>query len=102
MALLDSQEAIGAVSELLRGRISAPLNSLNVLVRRPELAAAAPNGRKLNLFLYRIGFDPQLRNEPLDRGQEPPLWVVLHYLLTAFDDAKESDSVDAHRLLGRG
>ena len=31
MALLDSQEAIGAVSELLRSRISARLNSLNVL-----------------------------------------------------------------------
>jgi hypothetical protein len=102
MALLDSQEAIGAVSELLRTRVSARLNSLNVLVGRPELAATAGNGRKLNLFLYRIAFDPHLRNEPLDRGQEPPLWVVLHYLLTAFDDAKESDSVDAHRLLGRG
>ncbi|MFO1061457.1 MAG: DUF4255 domain-containing protein [Dongiaceae bacterium] len=101
MALLDSQEAIGAVSELLRSRISARLNSLNVLVGRPE-GAVAGNGRKLNLFLYRIGFDPQLRNEPIERGQEPPLWVVLHYLLTAFDDAKESDSVDAHRLLGRG
>lgn len=102
MALLDSQEAIGAVSELLRTRLSARLNSLNVLVGRPEHAAHAADGRKLNLFLYRIGFDPQLRNEPLDRGQEPPLWVILHYLLTAFDDTKESDSVDAHRLLGRG
>jgi hypothetical protein len=102
MALLDSQEAIGAVSELLRTRVSARLNSLNVLVGRPESAATAGNGRKLNIFLYRIGFDPQLRNEPIEPGQEPPLWVVLHYLLTAFDDAKESDSVDAHRLLGRG
>lgn len=102
MSLLDSQEAIGAVSDLLRSRISTRLNSMNVLVGRPEMAAKANDGRKLNLFLYRVGFDGHLRNEPLDRGQEPPLWVVLHYLLTAFDDEKESDSADAHRLLGRG
>src|SRR5947207_952755 len=102
MPLLDSQEAIGAVSDLLRSRISTRLNPMNVLVGRPETAAKANDGRKLNLFLYRVGFDQHLRNEPLDRGQEPPLWVVLHYLLTAFDAQAESDSVDAHRLLGRG
>jgi hypothetical protein len=102
MSLLDSQEAIGAVSDLLRSRLAARLNIPNVLVGRPETAANGAAGRKLNLFLYRIGFDPHLRNEPLDRGQEPPLWVVLHYLVTAFDDTKESDSIDAHRLLGRG
>ena len=102
MSLLDSQEAIGAVSDLLRSRLAARLNIPNVLVGRPETAANGANGRKLNLFLYRIGFDAHMRNEPLDRGQEPPLWVVLHYLLTAFDEAKESDSIEAHRLLGRG
>jgi hypothetical protein len=102
MSLLDSQEAIGAVSDLLRSRLAARLNIPNVLVGRPETAANGANGRKLNLFLYRIGFDAHMRNEPLDRGQEPPLWVVLHYLITAFDDAKESDSIEAHRLLGRG
>ena len=102
MSLLDSQEAIGAVSDLLRSRISTRLSATNVLVGRPEAAAKANDGRKLNLFLYRVGFDGHLRNEPLDRGQEPPLWMVLHYLMTAFDDEKESDSADAHRLLGRG
>ena len=101
MSLLDSQEAIGAVTELLRTRVSMRLNNLAVVVGRPE-AATNSTGRKLNLFLYRIGFDGYLRNIPLDSGQEPPLWLVLHYLVTAFDENKESDSAEAHRLLGRG
>ena len=32
----------------------------------------------------------------------PPLWLVLKYLVTAFDDREESDSAAAHELLGRG
>lgn len=96
-----STEAIGAVSELLRTRLSAALNNLNVAVGRPD-AAAAGQGRLLNLFLYRVALDPHLRNEPLDRGQLPPLWLSLHFLLTAFDDSRESESVAAHRLLGQG
>ena len=53
------------------------------------------------LFLYRIGIDGNLRNRPLDEGQAPPVWLVLHYLLTAFD-GPESDSTVAHKLLSRG
>jgi hypothetical protein len=98
---LPSSEAIGAVSELLRTQLSGALNNLNVLVGRPE-ASATGQGRTLNLFLYRVAIDPHLRNEPLDAGQMPPLWLVLHYLLTAFDDARDSDTVAAHRLLGQG
>lgn len=93
-------ESIGAVSELLKDRISGALSMLPVHIGAPE---GAPGGRRaLNLFLYRVAFDPHLRNEPLDRGQPAPLWLVLHYLLTAFDSEGDSDSADAHRLLGQG
>jgi hypothetical protein len=95
-----SSDAIGASSELLRSRLSAALNNLTVKVGRPESSAGGT--RALNLFLYQVSLDPSLRNEPLDRGQLPPLWLCLHYLLTAFDDSGESDSEDAHRLLGQG
>ena len=95
-----SSEAIGATSELLRARLSSALNNLPVTVSRPE--AASGGQRALNLFLYGIVIDPSLRNEPLDRGQVPPLWLSLHYLMTAFDDGGESDSSNAHRLLGQG
>ncbi len=97
-----SGEAIGAVSELLSTRVSAALNNLPVAIGRPDTAAGSGQGRTLNLFLYRIGIDPHLRNEPVDAGQAAPLWVTLHYLLTAFDSARESDSAGAHRLLGQG
>lgn len=102
MALSDSKEAIGAVTELMQTRL-ASLTKANVVVGRPEAAATAnTTGKKLNLFLYRVSFDPQLKNHPLDHGQPAPLWLVLHYLITAFDDGKESDSAAAHRLLGKG
>jgi hypothetical protein len=100
--LADTPEAIGAVTDLVRSRLSARLNSLNVTVGRPQAAAGSGTGSKLNLFLYRVALDGHLRNTPLDEGQPAPLWMVLHYLLTAFDTGRDSDSVAAHRLLGRG
>jgi Pvc16 N-terminal domain len=102
MALSATTEAIGAVSELLATRVSARLSNLPVLVGRPSDAASVQGTRCLNLFLYRIVFDAQMRNTPLDAGQQPPLWLVLHYLVTAFDASHESETSAAHRLLGQG
>jgi len=103
MASISSQ-AIGAVSDLLKTRLSLSLNNVPVLVGRPDSAATGTDAdkRRLNLFLYRVGIDGHLRNEPLDRGQPAPIWLVLHYLLTAFDTGPESDNIEAHRLLGQG
>lgn len=102
MSLTASKEAIGAVSELLKAQLVLKTGINAVSVGRPEDAskAAAP-GNSFNLFLYQVGIDNQLRNRPLDAGQAPPVWLVLYYLLTAFDGA-ESDSINAHKLLGRG
>lgn len=102
MALSATTEAIGAVSELLATRVSSRLNNLPVLVGRPSDAPSVQGSRCLNLFLYRIGFDGHLRNTPLDAGQQPPLWLVLHYIVTAFDLQHESETSAAHRLLGQG
>src|SRR5450756_1627185 len=99
MAFSDSFDAIGAVSELLQTQLMAAAK-VTVDIGRPE-TAAGESGRKLNLFLYRIGFDASLRNYPLDPGQDAPLWLVLYYLVTASEE-KESDSIAAHKLLGKG
>lgn len=99
MALADSKEAIGAVTNLLLTRLQSA-TGVTVEVGRPEVAAKN-SGRKFNLFLYRLSFDGYMRNIALDDGQPAPLWLVLHYLITAIDD-KDSDSVKAHRLLGQG
>ena len=102
MALADSKEAIGAVTQMLQSKLAAQ-TGVNVTVGRPESAAGSTgDGAKLNVFLYQVGFDPTLRNFRLDDGQPAPLWTTLHYLVTAFDAGRDSDSIDAHKLLGRG
>ncbi|HMO47493.1 MAG TPA: Pvc16 family protein [Rubrivivax sp.] len=100
MAAADTPRAIGAVTRLIRDHLLR--RGLQVSVGKPEEAAGSDTLAKLNLFLYEVGFDPNLRNVELRRGDPPPLWLVLKYLLTAFDDAESSDSADAHELLGRG
>lgn len=101
MPLAQTRSAIGAVGELLRTRLTARTSAGSVDVGRPETAAGSA-GPKFNLFLYHIEIDGHLRNQSLDDGQDAPLWLVLRYLMTAFDDAQESDSVAAHELLGEG
>lgn len=102
MALADSKEAIGAVTQMLQSKLAAQ-TGVNVTVGRPESAAGGnSDGAKLNVFLYQVGFDAHLRNFRIDAGQPAPLWTTLHYLVTAFDSGRDSDSIDAHKLLGRG
>lgn len=101
MALADSKQAIGAVSNLLKSQLATSTSVSTVEVGRTETAAST-DGPKLNLFLYQVEIDGHLRNQALDHGQPTPLWLVLHYMLTAFDGAKDSDSSDAHNLLGEG
>jgi hypothetical protein len=102
MPLAQSNQALGAVTRWLGNRLTAWVTGANITVGRPEQASTSGNNPKLNLFLYETSFDGSLRNVPLDDGQPPPLWLVLRYLLTAFDTSGNSDTPDAHELLGRG
>lgn len=102
MALADSASAIGAVTEALVERLRAR-TLLEISVGRPEPGTDFVAAARLNLFLYEILFDANLKNVPLDEGQRPPLWLVLKYLLTAFeDDGETSDTVEAFENLGLG
>ncbi len=103
MALGKTAGAIGAVSQTLRERIALAIGAgLTVRVGRPEPASDTSTHSVLNLFLYEIHVDEFLRGESLDDGQPAPLWLVLHYLMTAFDDQGNSDTVAAHEILGTG
>ncbi len=101
MPLTQTTEAIGVVSEMLATRLQLKTGD-SVSIGRPEDAISGnASTDKLNLFLYQVDFDAQLKNYSLDTGQPPPLWVVLRYLLTAFN-GKDSDSVIAQKILGKG
>jgi hypothetical protein len=100
MALVDTARAIGAITEGISSRLQAR-TKLDVTVGRPEPNRNAA-GKRLNIFLYEAHFDASLKNVPLDDGARPPLWLVLKYLMTAFDDQKHSDTVQAYEYLGAG
>jgi len=104
MALINSKDAIGAISTALSTQLQSSTDAVTIDIGRPEQAAspASSNGPKFSLFLYQVSIDNHLRNFPLDEGQKTPLWLVLHYVLTAFDESRESDSAFAHNLLGDG
>lgn len=97
MALADTSKAIGAVSRALKQRIDL-ISGINVSVGRPSTTGM--NFPHVNLFLYEIVFDPHLKNTSLNEGGKPPLWMVLKYLLTAFESVTDSDSDKAHEHLG--
>jgi hypothetical protein len=102
MALASTSRAIGAVTQTLRERLTSLLGATvdQVTVGRPEPPAGNILGSRLNLFLYEIHVDEYLRNLSLDEGQPAPLWLVLHYLITAFDENGESDNIEAHDIIG--
>ena len=101
MTASDTANAIGKVTQLLSEQINAR-TQIPVTVGRPEPPSGVSSGVKLNLFLYEAAFDPSLKNQSLDEGRPPPVWLVLKYLLTAFDDDGNSDTVRAHENCGKG
>lgn len=88
------------VRDQLHTRLATALS--DVTIGKPEPPPAVMPNPRLNLFLYELMFDPSLRNQALDRSQPTPLWLVLRYLLTAFDKDGDSDTDQAHDLLGQG
>lgn len=98
---------IGVVSESL----VAMLSELMVADPPATVTALDPDGqaggRHVNLFLYRIGENPYLRNldwqpQPgTGRLVAPPLSLTLAYMLTAYAPADQQVAVGAaHQLLG--
>ena len=106
---MDTGKAIGAVTRLIRDHLKAKvkhvsgLPSFEVTVGRPEPPKTdSSTGPRLNLFLYETHFDQFLKNTVIHDGMPPPLWLVLKYLLTAFDTGGDSDSPEAHDIIGQG
>ena len=111
--------AIGGVSAslqaLLRDRMELPVGLLRpqlqvaISTPQPEDDQTAAEPTRVNLFLYRATENPALKNQmipgqghPSEYGN-PPLSLVLHYLLTAYGATEDNGLVNetrAHFLLG--
>lgn len=103
MPLGESRNAIGVLTRLLAEQLAARTDATTVDVGRPETSATFGDaGPKLNLFLYAFHHDAQMRNTPLDRGQDAPIWLSVKFLMTAVDTDRDSDSSAALDLLGQG
>ncbi len=107
MALIDTGKAISSVTQLLCNRLGELLDKaygiqISVEAGRPEPPSQNMYKKRLNIFLYEASFDASLKNIPLKEGHPEPLWLVLRYLLTAYDESGESDSVQAYEYLGEG
>lgn len=109
MTLAQTGFAIGSVSRFLAGLLTtalwnAPPYNPKITVQRPQSDISPGTGTqpRINLFLYEVEIDSAMRNTSLTPGSQPPLWVTLRYVMTAFDGAGESDTADSHDLLGMG
>ncbi len=89
------------VSKLLQQHLTTK-TGIAIDIGRPEPPGSGGSGPKLNLFLYEAAFDPSLKNVALDEGQQPPLWLILKYLMTGYDATGDTDSPDAQANLGEG
>ena len=109
---MSNDRAIAAVTSTIRNLLfkavsnDADLAGTTVTTRPPDRARQdGGTGNQINLFLYRTSIDAAWRNQdstgirPGESGQ-PPLPLVLSYLLTAYGE--DDDEVLAHRLLGVG
>lgn len=106
---MSTNAAIAAVTatltNMLQSAVSADgvVSSGKVTAHAPDVARQGTTGNQVNLFLYRISIDAAWRNQdpPSIRPGEiaqPPLPLVLSYLITAFGE--NDDEISAHRLLG--
>jgi hypothetical protein len=109
VALAQTGLAIGSVSRFLAGILTTALWNVppynpKITVQRPQtdVPPGTSTPPRINLFLYELEIDAAMRNISLTPGSQPPLWMVLRYLLTAFDGMGESDTPESHDLLGMG
>jgi hypothetical protein len=106
---MSNHTAIAAVTATLTTMIQKAVDrdgtvaGGKVTARPPDKARQGAVGNQLNLFLYQTSIDAAWRNHdppgmrPGEGGQ-PPLPLVLSYLITAYGDG--DDEILSHRLLG--
>lgn len=110
---MSNASAIAAVTLTLQSilgdgvRADPNLNDTTVTVLPPDKARGSNNNNQLNLFLYQLLPDAAWSNMSIP-GQvangetgNPPLALVMHYMLTAFGRDNDTNIPFGHYLLGQ-
>jgi hypothetical protein len=111
---MSDARAIEAVTQTLRWLIGRGLDNkqnparypgVHVGATPPDQAANSSHPVELNLFLYQASVDGALRNQQAPtpvpgESAEPPLPLVLRYLLTPYVRHGDDVDVTAHHVLG--
>lgn len=94
---MSNFKAIAGVSRTLRTLLLDRMEAApKVTIAPPDVQVSGVDGRRVNLFLYEVTENGYLKNQEIP-GQghpaaygHPPLSLNLHYLITAFDPAEQS------------
>ncbi|HYX53124.1 MAG TPA: DUF4255 domain-containing protein [Candidatus Limnocylindrales bacterium] len=110
---MSNPSAIAAVTLTLQTilgdgvRADAQLNDTTVTLLPPDKARGNNNANQLNLFLYQILPDAAWSNMSIPRqvlpgeSGNPPLAIIMHYMLTAFGRDNDVGVPFGHYLLGQ-
>jgi uncharacterized protein DUF4255 len=109
---MSNSLAIAATTEALCSLLHAQITQLDpslgvfeLTTKPPDLARKGITKAQLNLFLYQTAINAAWRNLDPPRQSRagevgnPPLALNLHYLITAYGDEAENETV-SHRMLG--
>ena len=99
---MSSYKGIRAVSSTLKNLLTAEMENqpVNITLLPPDVPPADTSSRRINLYLYLITENANLKNQEIPGHGHPgtyglpPLSLNLHYLMTAFDSETGDDLGD--------
>src|SRR3984893_18753467 len=103
---MSNSLAIAAVTATLRKLLEDGVRDVPGAVASTQPPDKVTTTNLVNLFLYQTVINAAWRNRDMPRqlktGEpgQPPLALTLYYLLTAYGEGDDFQTVDGHRLLG--
>lgn len=104
---MSNSLAIAAVTATMRKLLEDSVSDISGAVASTQPPDKVTTTNLVNLFLYQTVINAAWRNRDMPRqvkpGEtgQPPLALNLYYLLTAYGQGDDSQTVDGHRLLGQ-
>ena len=101
---MSTPSAIATVTALLRRILHQATDGANITTKSPGIARDGIDGAQLNLFLYATHVNTAFSNTPmlgqvsLGKSGNPPLALILKYLITAY--GANDDDISGQELMG--